>query len=72
MKKVCALVLTAAVVCLAGILFAQSAQKDPETAKQIAALTQKIDTVIQNQAKLDTIIANQERMIQMLIIIRHR
>lgn len=72
MRKLSVTLLAAAVVGLAGILFAQTAQKDPEMAKQLAGLSQKLDTVIQNQAKLDTILANQEKMIQMLIIIRHR
>jgi len=61
-----------AVLCIAGIAFAQTPQKESEAAKQLAAVSAKLDAIVQNQAKLDTIIANQEKIIQMLVIIRHR
>lgn len=61
-----------AVLCAAGIVFAQTSQKESETDKQLGAIASKLDTIIQNQAKLDTIVQNQEKMIQMLVIIRHR
>ncbi|MEI6632849.1 MAG: hypothetical protein WCP22_03410 [Chlamydiota bacterium] len=59
-----------AVLCVAGIAFAQTSQKESEVAKQFAAVNAKLDTIVQNQAKLDTIIANQEKILQKLIIIR--
>ncbi len=72
MKKLVAVPAAIAVLCVAGILFAQAAQKGHDIGQQISDLNQKLDAVVQNQAKLDTIISNQERMIQMLVIIRHR
>jgi hypothetical protein len=61
-----------AILCVAGIAFAQTSQKESEVSKQLATVSTKLDAILQNQAKLDTVIANQEKMIQMLIIIRHR
>lgn len=61
-----------AVLCVAGIAFAQTAQKESDLSRQVAAISAKLDVIAQSQAKLDTILANQEKMIQMLIIVRHR
>lgn len=61
-----------ALLCVAGIVFAQTAQKESELEKQIAQIGAKLDSIAGNQAKLDTIIANQETIIQMLKIQRWR